>query len=80
MFGKLLKIAGNIAAVIPIVKDIWYAVKKNVPRVTCPNCKGAGVVIVGAAVLDKPAHTETCPICKGAGKIRETEVPKGVTP
>lgn len=76
MFKNIFKVLSAVASAIPIVKDVWYAVKKDVPRVVCPNCKGAGSVIIGGAVLSSPASTVTCPICKGAGKIRSTEVPK----
>jgi hypothetical protein len=78
--GKLFKIFSGVVSAIPLVKDLWYAVKKDVPRVTCPNCKGAGRVVVGGTVLSSPASTCVCPICKGAGKIRETEVPKEFKP
>jgi len=72
MFGKIFKILGGIASVIPVVKDIWYAVKKDVPRVTCPVCKGSGQIVNA-----DPANTtplSTCPKCKGSGKVRSTEL------
>lgn len=77
MFKNLFNILATVTAVIPLCKDLWFAVKKDVPRVTCPNCKGAGSVIIGGEILSNPASTVSCPICKGSGKIKQTEIPKG---
>lgn len=67
MFGKIFKILAGIASVIPVVKDLWYQVKKDVPRVPCDDCSGTG---------KKPGTTENCPKCNGTGKIRSTELKK----
>jgi hypothetical protein len=69
MFGRILKILSGIVSVVPIVKDLWYMIKRDVPRVPCDICGGSGI---------KPGSgtpsVEKCTKCGGSGKIRETEL------
>jgi len=57
------KILATVASSIPIVKSIWYAVKKDVPRVACDQCGGQG-----------KKGDDQCKKCNGTGKIRQTEL------
>jgi ribosomal protein L40E len=59
------KLLVSIASVIPIVKDIWYSVKKDVPRVICDKCMGGGQI-----------DGVKCNKCNGTGKMRSTEADK----
>ncbi|MGB7569586.1 MAG: hypothetical protein WBM07_17110 [Chitinivibrionales bacterium] len=73
IFGKILKVVFSIGSAIPIVSDLWYKIKKDVPRVTCPVCHGI-------KTIDTP-HPQTketvkiiCPRCGGTGELRETDL------
>jgi RecJ-like exonuclease len=69
MFGKIFKIVAAVAGIIPGVKQIWYMIKKDVPRVTCNRCNGSGMEPgTGTPSMEK------CHKCNGSGKIRSTEV------
>jgi hypothetical protein len=80
MFGKLFSILGKVVSVIPLVKELWYVVKKDVPRVVCPTCAGTGKVWIRHRPDKQPDSMDTqntCPLCNGSGKIRSTDAPKG---
>lgn len=77
------KIIGAVAAIISTAKEVWYAIKKDVPRITCPQCSGKGQVYIRKNPDNIPSPEDTlvpCTLCKGSGKIRETEKPKEVKP
>ena len=65
--GAVLAGWAALDKIIPTMKKIWYWIKKPVPLIQCPQCKGRGQTpdIIGLLV--------TCHRCNGKGTIRETE-------
>lgn len=77
MFPKIFSVLAKVVTAVPIVKDLWYAIKKDVPRVLCPACNGSGKAFVYHREDKKPDPLDVivqCPVCSGAGKVRETDI------
>jgi endogenous inhibitor of DNA gyrase (YacG/DUF329 family) len=78
-----LKLIGSLLSIIPSIKDLWYLIKKDVPRVPCPNCKNAEGVSTGkVSVIRQVDGKDTaviipCPICGGSGVVRVTDIAPG---
>lgn len=68
-FGKFLKVLSGLAVVVEGGKKLWYMVKKDVPRVDCPRCKGSG-----NEPGDGVPPVAKCNRCGGSGRVRSTDV------
>lgn len=71
--GKILsgivKVAGTVAGSLPVIKNIWYWVKKPEKRIECPRCNGLGEIKAGPDIV-------VCFRCNGRCTIRESEATK----
>lgn len=78
---NIFKTLGLASSLFAAGSKLWYAIKKDVPRVICPGCEGKGKVWIYARPDKTPDPLDTlntCPLCKGEGKIRKTEIPEKI--